>query len=166
MPCRERFLAVADGLRWAMLAIHEAGHAVAATRLGCRVCSVSLDPSEIEVVFRRGDWRTELVVLASGDEAVKRAGSVDVSTADERDAQQLCRQAGRSPIYWVDAKRQAAELMEREWPAVERVAATLLDRMHLDGSTVRQLMTGPAPNDAQLTLLRLALWSRTSEVTT
>lgn len=140
----------------ASVAYHEAGHAVAAWRIGAAIESVTADPGEGCVVIRgpRGLYwreyvRRRLLMLYAGPEAQRLhdpstnlavAGAGDY--ADAEDMVVIAHGAGSplSPLVLRVAERRARDFVRRERAAIEAVAAALVGRRHLDGPAIAVLM--------------------------
>jgi hypothetical protein len=124
-------------------AIHEAAHAIAALRLGLLFDHVTAVPDydadtdgalhwtdlqsagdleitpEIDaIVLLAGPFAEAKILQSSLDEVL--AG---VAAADDREALATL---GLSDAQFVSASRAALALVERDWPAIERVAGELL----------------------------------------
>jgi hypothetical protein len=174
MPSWEMAIAVPDALTRVVVAIHEAGHAVAAVQLGLELRSVRIDSDGegTTYVAAAGErWREDLVMTYAGDAAVRRAGGLDCSAQDDRDAWRVISRLGWSAldvaIELGEAKHRAERLVSDHWPAIERVAAALLRHRHLLPSDVRRLMAPGATGDNETQfLMRLAIAARRAEVPT
>jgi hypothetical protein len=124
--------------------IHEAGHAVIALRLGLvfdHVTAVPDDDAETDGALHWTDLHTndgleitpelDAVVLLAGPfaEAKLLQVSLDEVLADEaagEDREGLAT-LGLSDAQFISASRAALAMVEREWPAIERVARELED---------------------------------------
>jgi hypothetical protein len=126
-----------------IIAIHEAGHAVAAIRAGLVFETVSAVPDEAQQVDGALYWhqlhdQLELamppellaVVLLAGPcaEAKLRKLRFDRVFSGEGavDDRAAVASIGLSETQFVDASRDAMALIEQDWRAIERVAESLL----------------------------------------
>jgi hypothetical protein len=122
--------------------IHEAGHAVIALRLGLvfdHVTAVPDDDAETDGALHWTDLHThggleiapelDAVVLLAGPfaEAKLLQISLDEVLADEAagEDREALATLGLSDAQFIGASREALAMVEREWPAIERVAREL-----------------------------------------
>lgn len=137
------------------LAIHEAGHAVAAYAVGMVVDRVYLDESEgrVKVRFLPGDDRNpeirRLIVFAAGLVAEALAGYDPPYALSRVDLGEICCYARRlvgeedSPILVRHVTDCTVDLLRRHWDSVERVAEELLERESLGADEVLALLAEP-----------------------
>jgi len=141
------------------LAIHEAGHAVAAIRLrlslrytmllarrqgeGSTVCALrkngSPSRSEREAVLAYAGYEAETRNFGRDDLAARLRADSDFNNALE-----LARSVVTEDetTAWTNARRdEARELVAAEWSAIEATVDALLERRRLSGAEVRALMT-------------------------
>ena len=148
------------------IAHHEAGHAVAAFRAGREIREVCIaavtdDPRYDGNIqhnnplygqhLEAGDERLsdyyggELIIALAGPEAERRHDSVTGIAGNDLDVAQeiLDRFVGsgveRESLLRL-AQRETRDLVNREWPAIERVAAALLRHGRLTGGQLAQLI--------------------------
>jgi hypothetical protein len=124
--------------------IHEAGHAVTALRLGLvfdHVTAVPDDYAETDGALHWTELHTadgleispelDAVVLLAGPfaEAKLLRISLDEVLADEAagEDREALATLGLSDAQFISASREALAMIEREWPAIERVARELQD---------------------------------------
>jgi hypothetical protein len=128
--------------RW-YAAAHEAGHAVVAHRLGLEVgqARVRADGSGVCLV-RGGSYVDNAVSAMAGNLAEERAAGRSLCPGDGDGGliDKLIRQAvpgygkraARNEL-WIACRREAKRLVDRHWPAIERVADALCDGAELTG---------------------------------
>lgn len=140
-------------------AMHEAGHAVAAIRVGLLFDHVTAAPDIEQELDGELHW-TDLhasgdvamsptllaVVLLAGPCAEARAtrrriDRVFAGTAATGDREALA-SLGLSDAQFVAASRDAVALIERDWAAIERVAEALLDGGSLGFDEVEAIVAG------------------------
>lgn len=144
-----------------VIAYHEAGHAVAALRLGVPVRHVTIDPENDDggivlghVRFRSGDkdppslGHRLLVISLAGPAAQRRYaprspvrvnGASDFAHAQRES--ELCSSdpmAARSLHHW--GEREARHLVAREWWLVERIADILIRRRTISGDELQEAL--------------------------
>ncbi len=122
--------------------IHEAGHAVIALRLGLvfdHVTAVPDDDAQTDGALHWTELHTNdgLAITPELDAVVLLAGpfaeakllqlSLDEVLADEAagEDREALATLGLSDAQFISASREALALVEREWPAIERVAREL-----------------------------------------
>jgi hypothetical protein len=143
-------------------AYHEAGHAVAAVRLGIRIASVTIDSGE--------DYSGRLHTLNGMDGASEHAGAVMLMSGEA--AQNIFAPRSCSFVnglsekdhyllmHWLRQnghpgfedhgrleqkyKRAARAFVREHWPSVDRVALALLERQTLRGPDVHQIISEKA----------------------
>lgn len=142
-------------------AIHEAGHAVVALRLGLvfdHVTTVPDEHAETDGALHWTDLQTagDLEIAATADAVVLLAGPFAEARLTETtlhdvlagDAAGEDREAlatlGLDDDEFVAASRDALALVEQDWPAIERVADALLERDSLDFDEVEALVADGA----------------------
>jgi hypothetical protein len=138
-------------------AFHEAGHAVAAVRTGLVFDLVSAIPDEERELDGALDWidlHTEveiamppealaLVLLAGPCAEAKLRGLrfdrmfAGVGAMDDRAS---LAGLGLTPAQFVAVSRDTVDLVERDWPAIERVARELEAGYELDYDEVGELV--------------------------
>jgi hypothetical protein len=138
-------------------AIHEAGHAVAAIRTGLvfeNVSAVPDDDAEIDGALYWTQLHDDLgltmppeslaLVLLAGPCAEARARRLRFDrilagegAMDDRDA---IATLGLSDEQFIAASREALAFIERDWPAIERVASELAKRRVLDFDEVEAIV--------------------------
>lgn len=139
-------------------AIHEAGHAVIALRLGLvfdHVTTVPDDDAETDGALHWTDLQSagDLEIAPTADAVVLLAGpfaearlvestlhEVLAGEAAGEDREALAT-LGLDDDEFVAASRDALALVEQEWPAIERVADALLEYETLDFDEVEALVT-------------------------
>jgi hypothetical protein len=138
-------------------AIHEAGHAVVALRLGLvfdHVTTVPDDDAETDGALHWTELQSagDLEIAAAADAIVLLAGPFAEARLTEStlhevlagDAAGEDREAlatlGLDDEEFVAASRDALELVEQDWPAIERVADALLECDTLDFDEVEALV--------------------------
>jgi ATP-dependent Zn protease len=138
-------------------AIHEAGHAVIALRLGLvfdHVTTIPDDAAETDGALHWTDLQSagDLEIAATADAIVLLAGPfaearITDTTLHEvlaGDAAGEDREAlatlGLDDDEFVAASRDALALVEQDWPAIERVADALLESDTLDFDEVEALV--------------------------
>jgi ATP-dependent Zn protease len=146
-----------DNLR--VTAIHEAAHAVVALRLGLvfdHVTTVPDDAAETDGALHWTELQSagDLEIAATADAVVLLAGPfaearltggtlhevlADDPAGEDREALATL---GLDDDEFVAASREALELVELDWPAIERVADALLEQETLDFSQVEALVAG------------------------
>lgn len=144
-------------------AIHEAGHAVIALRLGLvfdHVTTIPDDHAETDGALHWTDLQSagDLEIAATADAIVLLAGPfaearltgstlhevlADDPAGEDREALATL---GLDDEEFVAASREALALVEQDWPAIERVADELLECETLDFTEVEALV---ADADAQ-----------------
>ena len=144
-----------DNLR--ITAIHEAAHAVVALRLGLvfdHVTTVPDDDAETDGAMHWTDLQSagDLEIAASADAIVLLAGPfaearltestlhevlADDPAGEDREALATL---GLDDDEFVAASREALELVESDWTAIERVADALLECDTLDFAEVEALV--------------------------
>ena len=129
-------------------ALHEAAHAVAAIRVGLIFDHVSAVPDVEYEVDGELHWtdlhasgeievspETVAVVLLAGPVAEARAlqRSVDYVFADEpaADDRESLAALALDEESFLAASREALTIVDREWPAIERVASALMNESKL-----------------------------------
>ena len=140
-------------------AIHEAGHAVVALRLGLvfdHVTTVPDDHAETDGALHWTDLQSagDLEIAATADAIVLLAGpfaearliestlhEVLAGDAAGEDREALA-MLGLDDEEFVAASRDALALVEQDWPSIERVADALLEYDTLDFEEVEALVTG------------------------
>lgn len=166
------------------VAYHEAGHAVLMMALGVELESASIIPDErsagrVEVprggsVFKLDDSESPAVELArldqveilwamAGPVAQGIVGFSDTPTGD--DALSIDAAAHRAELLlgnytasWVNRLRQETEAyLRRNWSAVERIAAALLQDGEVDGSRLREL-AGPLERPDLMSALKHSMF--------
>ena len=92
-------------------------------------------------------WGTNLIVAFAGPEAQRRHDPKSMRSYrlrdDENDITQLLRQVSLQStreIYRHRAKRSAAVIVRKCWPAIEKVAAALVERGVLTGEEIKQII--------------------------
>lgn len=142
-------------------ALHEAGHAVAAVRAGLvfdRVTAIADLEEELDGALHWNDLEASGEVAMSPElvAVVLLAGPVAEARALRRrpdrvftgwaalDDRESVAQLGLSDQQFVAASRAALELVERDWPAIERVAAELLRGRELGYEDVEALVAESA----------------------
>jgi hypothetical protein len=140
-------------------AIHEAAHAVAALRLGLIFDHVTAVPdleAETDGALHWTDLQSaggleisadiDAVVLLAGPFAEARLLDSTLHEVLAGDAAGEDREAlatlGLDDEQFVAASREALELVQQEWPLIERVAQALLERETLDFAEVEALIAG------------------------
>lgn len=132
------------------IAYHEAGHLVTAHALGGRVISGNLLREGDRVGLARIDHDTltpqgSVAVALAGAIAERRvSGRGEESRGDKSRmllALQQVRGGTQLKVYGA-AKRQAEQIVQSNWGAIERVASRLLEKLHIDGSEVARLVRG------------------------
>lgn len=143
-------------------AIHEAGHAVAAIRTGLlfdRVTAIADVEAELDGALHWNDLEASgevamapllvAVVLLAGPCAEARASRkrpdqvfTGWAAIDDRES---VAQLGLSDAQFVAASRDALALVERDWPAIERVAAELQRGRELGFEDVEALVAASTP---------------------
>jgi len=138
-------------------AIHEAGHAVIALRLGLvfdHVTTVPDDDAETEGALHWTDLQSagDLEIAASADAIVLLAGPFAEARLIENTLHEVLageaagedREAlatlGLDDEEFVAASRDALALVEQDWAAIERVADALLESDTLDFDEVEALV--------------------------
>jgi hypothetical protein len=138
-------------------AIHEAGHAVVALRLGLvfdHVTTVPDDDAETDGALHWTELQSagDLEIAAAADAIVLLAGPFAEARLTEStlhevlagDAAGEDREAlatlGLDDEEFVAASRDALEFVEQDWPAIERVADALLECDTLDFDEVEALV--------------------------
>jgi hypothetical protein len=137
-------------------AYHEAGHAVAAARLGWGVAPASLRargvaadplPAPATRAAQLARLEAEATVLMAGAAAEFIAFGDAVPPTDVGRLADLGRWAlgygaQRRLAYRLRAEARAEALLRAEWPAVRAVAAALLERGELDRAALAALIAG------------------------
>jgi hypothetical protein len=138
-------------------AIHEAGHAVVALRLGLVFDHVSTIPDERAGIDGALHWTDlqsagDLEIAAAADAIVLLAGPFAEARLTESTLHEVLageaagedREAlatlGLDDEEFVAASRDARALIEQDWPAIERVADALLECDILDFDEVEALV--------------------------
>lgn len=123
----------------APIAIHEAGHAVAAHVLGCPLLSATVvrDGDVLgRVGFIPADWQVAVKVFLAGElaEAFSRIPGVpNGAIGDRRDIQQELAKHSTDRLCDINRLfRETCELLHDHWGAVERVACELVFKRELD----------------------------------
>ena len=126
-----------------VVAIHEAGHAVAAHVLGATVTELSICPDAQS--FGRAywdgasNWRDQILILLAGAVAEVRCSLEYVAglAGDERDLEQvdelLKRHSARPARDLAEALQRAAALVARHKLSIQDLGALLLKSNHLKG---------------------------------
>ena len=138
-----------------IVAIHEAGHAVAAIRAGLVFDQVSVLPDESletdgALYWQESDLEIVMppellaVVLLAGPcaEARERGLRADrmfegVAATQDREAMAVL---GLSEQQFIAATKEALELVERDWPLIEQVAEGLAENERLDYEEVEAIV--------------------------
>ena len=137
-------------------AIHEAAHAVAAIRAGLVFDHVTIEPDDERDTEGALHWtdlqatgevvespQLHAVVLLAGPcaEAKLRKLRIDRLFMGEAamDDRAGIAELGLSEDQFVAATREAVELVEHEWPTIERVADALLEYVELSFDEVAEL---------------------------
>jgi len=140
-----------------IVAIHEAGHAVAAIRAGLVFDAVSIEPDEALELDGALYWNEmeeigevvmppELlaVVLLAGPcaEARERGLRADrmfegVAATQDREAMATL---GLTESQFVAASREAVELVERDWAVIRQIAGELEEGVHLSYEDVEGIV--------------------------
>jgi hypothetical protein len=145
-----------DDLR--ITAIHEAGHAVIALRLGLvfdRVTTVPDDAAETDGALHwtelqsSGDLeispQVDAMVLLAGPfaEAKLLESSLDEVLAGEAagDDREALATLGLTEHEFLNASRETLTLVDQEWAMIERVASELMQRDWLDFHEVESLLS-------------------------
>ncbi len=140
-----------------VIAIHEAAHAVAAIRAGLVFDHVTAEPDDERETDGALHW-SELhvstglemppglvaIVLLAGPCAEAKLRKLRIERLFMGEAAMDDRagiaELGLSEEQFVAASRDAVELVEHEWPVIERVADALLDRGLLEFDEVADLI--------------------------
>jgi hypothetical protein len=140
-----------------IVAIHEAGHAVAAIRAGLVFDAVSIEPDEALEIDGALYWNEmeelgeiamppELmaVVLLAGPCAEARERGLRADRMFEGEAATQDREAmatlGLTESQFVAASREAIELVERDWSLIQQIAEELEDGARLSYEDVEDLV--------------------------
>jgi hypothetical protein len=135
-----------DGRPRERIAYHEAGHAVVGVALGRVLRDVSLDAGTTTFVSQ--DPLDAVVTSAFAGAAADARGmgthSDSAGALDQFNADGLARGQYPSPAerdaYLAGMARRAVALVDQHWPAIERLAALLLERGRADGAEVTRLL--------------------------
>ncbi len=147
-------------------AFHEAAHAVARAHVGAQVTGAEIRPDGTGFSEGTGElWRSAsggqyaawdaLIVALSGPYAEARLSKQSraiVCLTRGRDDWQGAKLAIRwlaakdfapsEAKAWERAERETLDFLRSRWPAIERVAAGLLERGRLEAEEVRRLLEG------------------------
>ena len=143
-------------------AIHEAAHAVAAIRTGLPFENVSVVPDDADETDGALYWielhdqlglmmppEALAIVLLAGPCAEARARRLRFdrvlageAATDDRDSLSAL---GLSDAQFIAASRNAVELIDRDWPAIERVANALMNGGSLRFDEVENLVDAVHP---------------------
>jgi hypothetical protein len=142
--------------KW-QLAIHEAGHAVVAMRLGVQVTSATIEPDGIyagHVNHEHAPTRDDMLIVLAGPVAERQRGTGQLAgspeeeasiwsdlaeyaeeTGIELDADQDERQLQLRELY-TELNDEVVSMIREDWSAIESVALALIERGTLNGRQI------------------------------
>ncbi|MCO6458600.1 MAG: hypothetical protein J5I93_25110 [Pirellulaceae bacterium] len=131
-------------------AFHEAGHKVAAARLGFDIGDCDIIPDDEDgragVSRDEGPWmdgsrdEDHVIVLYSGFQAQRRHNPQADPAVAGRDDEEAAHYVQLNKFSEVELRKRAEELLDKHWAEVEAIATLLIEEKRLDGYDIEVVL--------------------------